>query len=91
MKAIQYNNLNVAEIEEFVGEKVLQVLESESAWLAGVGPPLFSISIPTKDRRFAAMPGDWIIQDNTGFHVCSKNDPKLRKLKLEKIEDGKVL
>ena len=38
-----------------------------------------------------AMPGDWIIQESTGFYVCSKNDPKLRKLKLEKIENGKIL
>ena len=43
IEAVQYNNLNKEEIEKFVGKKLYQELESETAYLAGKGSPKFSI------------------------------------------------
>ena len=66
---IQYNNLNRDEIEKFVGKKLHQELESETAYLAGVAPPQFSISIETKDGIMKAFPGDWVVKTPTGITV----------------------
>lgn len=78
IEAIQYNNLNREEIEKFVGKRLLQELESETAYLAGKGPPKFSISIETKEGVMKALPNDWIIKEpfpngDRDFYPC-KND-----------------
>jgi len=75
IEAIQYNNLNREEIEKFVGKKLYQELESETAYLAGKGAPLFSISIETKEGIMKAMPNDWIIKEpfptgDRDFYPC---------------------
>lgn len=63
IEAIQYNNLNREEIEKFVGRELRQELESETAYLAGKGTPIFSISLETKEGTMKAFPGDWIIKE----------------------------
>jgi len=63
IEAIQYNNLNRMEVEKFVGKKLLQELETETAYLAGKGSPKFSILIETKEGFMKARVGDWIIKE----------------------------
>ena len=75
IEAIQYNNLNREEIEKFVGKKLYQELESETAYLAGKGAPIFSISIETKEGIMKAFPNDWIIKEpfptgDRDFYPC---------------------
>ena len=71
IEAIQYNNLNREEIETFVGKKLSQELETETAYLAGKGSPKFSIIIETLEGNMKAMPNDWIIKGLKGeFYPC---------------------
>ena len=78
IEAIQYNNLNREEIEKFTGKKLQQELESETAYLAGKGAPLFSILIETKEGIMKAMPNDWIIKEpfptgDRDFYPCKSD------------------
>lgn len=74
IEAIQYNNLNYKEICEFIGITLAPDLESETAYLAGKGAPIFSLSIPTLEGKMKAMPSDWIIKGVAGeFYPC-KNE-----------------
>jgi hypothetical protein len=66
MKKIQYNNLNKEEIETFVGKKIHQELESETAYVAGQGPPIFSVSIETTNGIVKMYPSDWIQKNDNG-------------------------
>jgi len=66
MEKIQYNNLNRPEIEIFTGKKVHQELESETAYVAGQGPPIFSISVETNEGLVKMYPSDWIQKDDNG-------------------------
>lgn len=69
--AIQYNNLNKKDIEQFVGEELKQELFSDSAYEAGKGAPLFSLTIPTLEGEMKALPGDYIIKGVNGeFYPC---------------------
>ena len=75
IEAIQYKNLNREEVQVFVGEKLSQELESETAYLAGKGAPQFSLIIETKEGRMKAMPNDWIIKEpfptgDRDFYPC---------------------
>jgi len=74
-EAIQYNQLNRDEIQAFVGKKLKQELESETAYLAGKGPPQFSLLIETKEGDMKLMNGDWIIKEpfptgDRDFYPC---------------------
>lgn len=79
IQAIQWSgNTGKKEIEEFIGKPVELELESETAYLAGQGPPLFSIIIETKEGRMKCMPSDWIIKEpfptgDRDFYPC-KNE-----------------
>ena len=79
IEAIRFNgNSNKQEIEKFVGKELKSELESETAYVAGMGPPIFSLLIETKEGTMKAMMGDWIIKEPfpTGdryFYPC-KND-----------------
>lgn len=69
--AIQWNNINYKEVSDFVGITLAPDLESETAYLAGQGAPIFSLSIPTLEGKMKAMPGDWIIKGIKGeFYPC---------------------
>lgn len=76
VSAIQYNgNSDKARIEEFVGKELKVELESETAYVAGQGPPYFSLLIETKEGVMKAMPGDYIIQEpfptpDRDFYPC---------------------
>ena len=79
IEAIQWNgNSNRVEIEQFVGKELKTELESETAYVAGKGAPIFSLLIETKEGVMKAFKGDWIIKESfpTGdrdFYPC-KND-----------------
>ena len=75
IEAVIYNNLNRGEIETFVGKAIKQELESETAYLAGKGPPHFSLLIETKEGIMKAMNGDYIIKEpfptgDRDFYPC---------------------
>lgn len=74
IEAIQYNGLNYEEIEKFIGKKIEVNLESETAYEAGVAPPVFSLSIYTLEGVMKAQNGDWIIKGVNGeFYPCKPN------------------
>ena len=71
IEAVQYNGLNYAEIEKFVGKKIEVNLESETAYEACVAPPIFSLNIHTLEGVMKAQEGDWIIKGVNGeFYPC---------------------
>lgn len=84
IEAVQYNNLNREEIEKFVGKKIHQELETETAYLAGKGTPQFSLIIETLEGNHKAMPNDYIIKGVRGeFYPCK---PDIFELTYEKID-----
>ncbi len=71
IEALQYDNANYKEVSEFTGQEMKPVLESETAYVAGKGAPIFSISIDTLEGEMKAMPSDWIIKGVNGeFYPC---------------------
>lgn len=68
---IQFDMLNYDEISVFVGQTLKLQLESETAYVADVAPPIFSIIIPTLEGDMKAMPNDYIIKGINGeFYPC---------------------
>jgi len=88
IEAIRFNgNSNKQEIEKFVGKELKSELESETAYVAGMGPPIFSLLIETKEGTMKAMMGDWIIKEpfptgDRDFYPC-KNDIFINTYELE--------
>ncbi len=75
IEAVQWNNLNHEEISLFIQKEIKPELESETAYLAGKGAPIFSISIETKEGVMKAFPNDWIIKEpfptgDRDFYPC---------------------
>ena len=75
IEAIRYTQLNRNEIQDFVGKKLHQELESEDAYLAGKGAPQFSLLIETKEGDMKVMSGDWVIKEpfptgDRDFYPC---------------------
>jgi len=81
---IQYNGLNHEKISNFVGKELKLKLESETAYIAGVAPPIFSLTIKTLEGNHKAMPGDFIIKGIEGeFYPCK---PDIFEKTYDKIE-----
>lgn len=76
IEAIQFNgNTNIHEIENFVGKELKAELESETAYVAGMGAPIFSLLIETKEGVMKAFKGDWVIKEafptnDRDFYPC---------------------
>lgn len=71
VEAIQYTGLNRTEIERFVGRELQQELESETAYVAGQGPPRFSLLLPTLEGVMRASQDDFIVRGVQGeFYPC---------------------
>ena len=72
IEAIQWNGCgNRTEVEEFIGQELRTCLESDTAYEAGMGSPIFSLKIPTLEGEMKAMPGDYIIKGVHGeFYPC---------------------
>ena len=90
IEAIKFNgNSNINEIVAFVGRKLTTALESETAYLAGVAAPVFSLFIETKEGVMKAFRGDWIIKEpfateDRKFYPCK---PDIFEKTYEPIED----
>jgi len=76
IEAVQFNgNSNKQEVEKFVGKELKSELESETAYVAGKGAPIFSLLIETKEGVMKAFRGDWIIKEpfptgDRDFYPC---------------------
>lgn len=76
VEAIQFNgNSNKSEVEKFVGKELKAELESETAYIAGKGAPIFSLLIETKEGIMKAMQNDYIIKEafptgDRDFYPC---------------------
>lgn len=76
IEAVQWDgNSNKAEVEAFVGRPLIAELESETAYVAGMGPPIFSLLIETKEGVMKALKGDYIIKEpfptgDRDFYPC---------------------
>ncbi|MFA6950983.1 MAG: hypothetical protein WCQ70_09880 [Lentimicrobiaceae bacterium] len=76
IEAIQWNgNSNKSEIEQFIGKELKAELESETAYVAGKGAPIFSLLIETKEGIMKAFQNDWIIKEpfptgDRDFYPC---------------------
>jgi hypothetical protein len=74
IEAMQYTAFNFSEVEEFIGEKLVWELESETAYVAGKAPPRFSLIIPTLEGKMKATQGDYIIKGIEGeFYPCKQD------------------
>lgn len=84
IEAIQWNGFNVDEINGFVDKLLETELESETAYLAGKGAPIFSLKIETIEGVMKAMPKDWIIKGVNGeFYPCK---PDIFEKTYEEVE-----
>jgi hypothetical protein len=76
IEAVQWNgNSNKLEIESFVGKELKTELESETAYVAGQGAPIFSLLIETKEGVMKAFKGDYVIKEpfptgDRDFYPC---------------------
>lgn len=89
IEAVQWSgNWNLQEITDFVGKELEVELESETAYVAGKGAPIFSLLIETKEGIMKAYKGDWIIKEpfptgDRGFYPCK---PDIFEKTYERIE-----
>lgn len=75
VEAVQLHNINAPCVVRWIGEdKAKMNLESETAWQAGKGPPVFSVTIKTLEGDMKAMPGDFIIKGVNGEYYPCKPD-----------------
>jgi len=72
--AVQWTGHNITEISQFMGRIIHPELESETAYLAGQGAPIFSFVIETIEGDMKAMSGDWIIKGLKGELYPCKSD-----------------
>jgi len=84
IKAIQWNGLNVREIETFVG-KDLEVNILDSAWQVGKGRPHVRLTIHTLEGDHICSIGDYIIQGVQGEYYPCK--PDIFEMTYEKVDD----
>jgi len=72
IEAKQWNgNTNLSEIEDFVGKKLHTEIDSETAYVAGMGKPTFNLIIETLEGNMTASPLDFIIKGVHGeFYPC---------------------
>ena len=76
VEAMQWNgNSNRAQIEQFVGKKIEVELEIDTAYEVGMGAPIFSLLIETKEGVMKALKGDYIIKEayptgDRDFYPC---------------------
>lgn len=76
IEAIVWNgNSNKLDVEKFVGRKLVAELEIDTAYEVGIGAPIFSLSIETKEGVMKAFKGDYIIKEpfptgDRDFYPC---------------------
>lgn len=93
VEAIQFNgNSNKQDVERFVGKELKAELESETAYVAGKGAPIFSLLIETKEGVMKAFQNDWIIKEpfptgDRDFYPCK---PNIFELTFLPLTDGQL-
>ena len=88
IECVQFDGRNISEIEEFIGKKLKSELFSDSAYQAGIAPPLWTVEIETLEGNHTAMPNDYIIKGVKGeFYPC-KPDIFLKTYTIE--NEGKT-
>lgn len=61
VESIQFNgNSNRQDVEDFLGMETKSVLESETAYVAGAGPPIFSLLAETEEGFIQIYRGEWV-------------------------------
>lgn len=92
IEAIQYNNINREEIEEFVGAKLKQGIYNNTVCKVGLGSPIFNLTIQTLAGDMTALPGDFIIKNTIGeCYPCKKevfNMTYIKSSDVGEISDG---
>ncbi len=88
VEAVQLDNINVPCVVRWIGEdKAKMNLESIAAWKLGKAPPIFSVTIYTRESHMKAMPGDYIIKGVHGeFYPCK---PDIFEKTYEPVESPK--
>ena len=76
IEAIQWMGINTSEIFSFVGNKLKYYVDEgmSTAYLAGQGPPICVIEIPTLEGTMKALSGDYIIRGVNGEIYPCKPD-----------------
>lgn len=73
IEAIQWTGINANEIFSFVGKELKYYVDEDmsTAYIAGQGPPVCVIEIPTLEGVMKALSGDFIIKGISGeFYPC---------------------
>jgi hypothetical protein len=69
--AIQWSgNWNKQKVEQFVGKELVSILESETAYVAGQGPPIFSLEWENAN----VYRGNWFIKNHLGNIEVMSNE-----------------
>lgn len=75
IEAVRFVGYNQQEVNDFVGKELVLELESETAYVAGIAPPIFSLAIDTKEGTMKAFSGDYVIKEpfptgDRDFYPC---------------------
>jgi len=73
IEAIQWTGINASDIFSFVGKKLKYYVDEDmsTAYIAGQGPPVCVMEIPTLEGVMKALSGDYIIKGVIGeFYPC---------------------
>lgn len=85
IEAIQYNNINKEEIEEFVGHELRSLVDSYHYDLGLPIPPTRYLFINTLEGEMQVNPGDYVIKGVKGvFYPCK---PDIFEATYDKVVD----
>lgn len=71
IEAVKFDGRNKWKVEEFIGEKLSANVVSDTAYNAGVLPPIFELTIKTLEGYMKVTPGDYVIKGVKGeFYPC---------------------
>lgn len=66
-EALQFDNINYKEVEQFVGVPVKVEESSTAAYEAGVAPPIFQLRFQIGQNHFKVKINDYILKDSDGY------------------------
>lgn len=90
IEAIQYNNINFNEVEEFAGQQLECWLRDDAGYLAGAVPPLIDVVLPTPFGDVKVSYGDWIVRSSSGNLYAVKNCDYLSAEEVLKVVSKKI-
>lgn len=84
IEAIQFTGINFTECKDFIGDNGTFEIE-DSAWKAGIAPPVVNIVIHTLEGNMRVNRGDYIIKGIDGeFYPCK---PDIFEKTYEEVEE----